>query len=337
MEGLLQTIFELYRKPRSTSGFEIPDSTTGSSSIAAWIQGKHDSLGVYYSNSDILRGKLLLFIKASVDGTLHHKHSSSISPIMTYSRLVKIPFILLNAVLIRKGALPPTPPPSKDELDKYQGECRDSMGQNGGVQAARILQIITNILFALEIYAILSLEYPTLRLPTYLHSFICNPFSSHEASVFAIDITPTFIVGSIVAQTGALCRLLCYHYLGRQFTFVLTVRKEHKLITDGPYSIVRHPSYTAIAIMFSGLFILTTGSGSYANSCGLLDAKIDLMDRVFPLGNVLRTIWGLIWSSIVVLLACRIPKEDMVMKHEFKGQWEEWAKKTPYALVPFFY
>lgn len=34
--------------------------------------------------------------------------------------------------------------------------------------------------------------------------------------------------------------------LGNLFTFEVMIRKNHKLITDGPYAYLMHPSYTGI-------------------------------------------------------------------------------------------
>lgn len=52
-------------------------------------------------------------------------------------------------------------------------------------------------------------------------------------------------------------------------------------------------------------------------------------------------IFGGLWvfynMAIPILLVSRIPMEDRVMKAQFKEQWDEWAKKTPYRLVPFIY
>lgn len=38
-----------------------------------------------------------------------------------------------------------------------------------------------------------------------------------------------------------LVRLASYHSLGQLFTFELSIQDKHKLVTSGPYNIVRHP------------------------------------------------------------------------------------------------
>ena len=62
-----------------------------------------------------------------------------------------------------------------------------------------------------------------------------------------------FVVGSMLTAAGGLLRLWCYQTLGRFFTWDLAVRKDHKLVTIGPYSIVRHPSYLGGTMMGVGL------------------------------------------------------------------------------------
>jgi len=40
------------------------------------------------------------------------------------------------------------------------------------------------------------------------------------------------------------------------FTFEMSIRKNHKLITSGPYAIVRHPSYVGVILVASGLMLI---------------------------------------------------------------------------------
>ncbi|OJT07085.1 hypothetical protein TRAPUB_2117 [Trametes pubescens] len=58
-----------------------------------------------------------------------------------------------------------------------------------------------------------------------------------------LHITPTFVVGSTLAVSGGLTRLWCYRTLGRFFACELSVQDGRKLVTSGPYAIIRHPSY----------------------------------------------------------------------------------------------
>ena len=46
---------------------------------------------------------------------------------------------------------------------------------------------------------------------------------------------------------GSLLRLWCFKCLKEYFTFNVTIKKDHKLITTGPYSLLIHPS---VSILF---------------------------------------------------------------------------------------
>lgn len=46
----------------------------------------------------------------------------------------------------------------------------------------------------------------------------------------------------------AVCCRYCQRLLGRFFTFQLTVRENHRVIKEGPYRYVRHPSYALIML-----------------------------------------------------------------------------------------
>ncbi|KAI0077626.1 hypothetical protein K474DRAFT_1595686 [Panus rudis PR-1116 ss-1] len=157
---------------------------------------------------------------------------------------------------------------------------------------------------------------------------ILSPHLPFDTLASKIRVTPTFLVGSALLITGSLIRIACYRTLGRQFTFSLSLQKEHKLITNGPYSIVRHPSYLGTAIYNVGHILVQMGSGSWWRESGIGSTTIG---RVLGLGRVGFS------AFIVLMLWMRIPSEDLVMKNEFGEHWEAWTKKTPYKLVPGIY
>ena len=63
------------------------------------------------------------------------------------------------------------------------------------------------------------------------------------------------VVGIVVIVLGAALRWWSVATLGRFFTVTVGVADDHRLIDSGPYSLVRHPSYTGILIVFLGLGI----------------------------------------------------------------------------------
>jgi protein-S-isoprenylcysteine O-methyltransferase Ste14 len=70
-----------------------------------------------------------------------------------------------------------------------------------------------------------------------------------------IRMTKWFVVGSFLATMGGYIRWECYSALGRLFTFEMSIRDDHRLVTGGPYGWVRHPGYTSVLSTFIGLGI----------------------------------------------------------------------------------
>jgi protein-S-isoprenylcysteine O-methyltransferase Ste14 len=116
--------------------------------------------------------------------------------------------------------------------------------------------------------------------------------------------------------------------LGRFFTFEISIRDQHKLITTYPYSVVRHPSYTGVLGTFPGAILCLFGPGSWMLECGLLEIlPVKVFATLFISGQL----------YVGYILLARMGKENKMMKKEFGKQWEEWANNVPYKLVPGVY
>lgn len=140
--------------------------------------------------------------------------------------------------------------------------------------------------------------------------------------------TPIFLVGLTLVSTGGAARRACFAALGRFFTYELGVLKGHRLVTGGPYAVVRHPAYTAFIVAVAGILCAQLGPGSYVLESGWLER-----------GWVRTAIWVWVtWLVVVALVAARrTAKEDAVLRQEFGAEWEAWARKTPYKLIPYVY
>lgn len=66
-------------------------------------------------------------------------------------------------------------------------------------------------------------------------------------------MTKWLVVGTFLATIGGYIRWACYNALGHLFTFEMSIRGDHRLITGGPYAWVRHPGYTGVLSTFMGL------------------------------------------------------------------------------------
>ncbi|KAG6895813.1 hypothetical protein C0992_012315 [Termitomyces sp. T32_za158] len=136
-----------------------------------------------------------------------------------------------------------------------------------------------------------------------------------------LRLTPLSLTGSLIAIAGARLRLECYHALQEFFTFEVTVRPNHRLITHGPYSYVRHPSYTGMVMVFIGTCCWFASPGSWIRRSGKVW-------KVFIVGLMM------VYLGLLVGLMQRMPKEDELLKETFAEEWEDWARRVPYWLVP---
>ena len=130
-------------------------------------------------------------------------------------------------------------------------------------------------------------------------------------------------------MAGALIRKACYREMGKHFTFEITIHEDHRLVTSGPYSFVRHPSYFAMCLVATGSALCLLGEGSWLVECGILDSSIGRTFAVFWFADMC--------FAPAVMLFTRVKVEDDMLKKTFGKQWEDWAKRTPYAVIPGIY
>jgi protein-S-isoprenylcysteine O-methyltransferase Ste14 len=115
-------------------------------------------------------------------------------------------------------------------------------------------------------------------------------------------------VGVILAEAGVLLFFWVHYELREFWTPVIHVKKEHKLITGGPYRFVRHPMYSSFLIFGIG--------------CGL-------------------ACWN--WIVLVITLISflfssrRVPVEEQVLEKEFGTQFANFKQQTKHRLIPFIY
>ncbi|KAG6808592.1 hypothetical protein H0H92_003613 [Tricholoma furcatifolium] len=149
-----------------------------------------------------------------------------------------------------------------------------------------------------------------------------------KATIHDLAITPVCVAGLLLIAAGSWLRRECYSTLDKFFTFEITIREDHKLVTSGPYSIVRHPYYVAIYIVFIGQCLWYSRKGSWIRDSGVLDSTLVMV--------VVATLTAM-YVKLMVNLLQRVPEEDKLMKATFKKEWEEWARKVPYGLLPGIY
>jgi len=184
------------------------------------------------------------------------------------------------------------------------------------------LQIFQTIFSSLEIVMILANTFPQYPIT---HSILSNITFSSDAYSHQPRLTAMSALAAILVAVGIAIRLRAYEDMGDMFTADVTIRKNHRLIKTGTYSIVRHPSYTGYLIAITGWILWNLVEGSWLRESGLLETWYG-------------TIFALVYATFVLLgvpvAITRIPKEDATLKKRFGKEWEEWAKNVPYALFP---
>ena len=121
----------------------------------------------------------------------------------------------------------------------------------------------------------------------------------------------------------------CHHALGRFYVWDMVICDRHKLVTTGPYAVVRHPGYTAFVVMLGGNVLLLASAGSYFTEAGLWSGS-----AAWRWGTGL-VVGHLVWVG--ASLCWRTADEDKMLRGEFGERWEEWARRTRYRLVPLVY
>lgn len=165
---------------------------------------------------------------------------------------------------------PPHPPPSSDERAPST-RLEVIVKQRTG---PFLVKSICWAAAAAEAAVILATHAPSLTLSQTVLSTLVRGRGSDR-----IQLSPLFVFGTLLTGLGGYIRYRCYRALGRLFTFEMSIRNDHKLITDGPYGIVRHPGYTGILFTITGIICWHESSG-----------QIGFMgERVWSIGNDNRT------------------------------------------------
>jgi protein-S-isoprenylcysteine O-methyltransferase Ste14 len=78
------------------------------------------------------------------------------------------------------------------------------------------------------------------------------------------------ITGLVLMITGITFRAWAVRTLGEFFTPTVQIQEEHRLVTEGPYSIVRHPSYTGAFLSIIGGAVLLESWIGFAIACAAM-------------------------------------------------------------------
>lgn len=133
------------------------------------------------------------------------------------------------------------------------------------------------------------------------------------------------LIGTLSTIQGSVLRWWCYQVLGRHFTYELSLLKDHRLVTEGPYTIVRHPAYTGGLMSTFGAVVSRCGRGTWLRESGVLGTYW---------GAGITLLWVFVTLAAGIGAAGRARKEDAFMSKEFGKAWDEWADRVPYRILP---
>jgi protein-S-isoprenylcysteine O-methyltransferase Ste14 len=143
------------------------------------------------------------------------------------------------------------------------------------------------------------------RLATYASVSLCVYFA-----ISNVAIIPEWFsyVGATIMLVGIAFRQWAIWVLGGFFSTEVKIISNQRIVIEGPYRVLRHPSYT-------GLLMIMLGFGLAARTW------------VGTLAALLLFVWG---------IGYRIKVEENALKKEFGDEYLDYAKKTK-RLIPFLY
>ena len=89
-----------------------------------------------------------------------------------------------------------------------------------------------------------------------------------------------FYPGIFLMLLGVLVRQWAIAVLGRFFSLTVRVATDHRVVTRGPYRLVRHPSYTGVLITFIGLGLAVQSLGGLLVLLGVFSLSYGYRIRV---------------------------------------------------------
>lgn len=114
------------------------------------------------------------------------------------------------------------------------------------------------------------------------------------------------LAGAAIILTGIAVRRWSMAALGNMFTHLLSIQRNHRVVTEGPYKIVRHPSYL-------GGFLAVIGFGvAMGNLAGLLPCIIMPMIAYY----------------------IRIRKEEKMLSERLGQAYKKYSLSVRYRIIP---
>jgi protein-S-isoprenylcysteine O-methyltransferase Ste14 len=130
------------------------------------------------------------------------------------------------------------------------------------------------------------------------------PAYTDRLGLWTLDGDPVRWLGVAIFAAGGALRIWPVFVLGRRFSGLVAIQPGHRLVTTGPYRIIRHPSYLGLLV----------------NSLGWALA--------------FRSGVGLLLTALTIApLVARIRAEERLLHSQFGGAYEAYRARTA-RLIP---
>jgi protein-S-isoprenylcysteine O-methyltransferase Ste14 len=133
------------------------------------------------------------------------------------------------------------------------------------------------------------------------------PAYTDRIGLWTLDGEAMRWIGVVLGAIGGTLRILPVFVLGRRFSGLVAIQKEHRLVTTGIYATIRHPSYLGLLMTVAGWVL------------------------------VFRSGMGLIIAALFVpIILGRIRAEERLLASQFGAEYEAYRARTS-RLVPRVY
>jgi protein-S-isoprenylcysteine O-methyltransferase Ste14 len=114
-------------------------------------------------------------------------------------------------------------------------------------------------------------------------------------------------IGVGLFALGGVVRILPTYILGRRFSGLVAIQRDHRLVTNGLYGVIRHPSYLGLMIYSVGWALV------FRSGVGLL-----------------------LVALMVPPLLARIRSEEKLLRTHFGSQYDDYRART-WRMIPGLY
>lgn len=140
---------------------------------------------------------------------------------------------------------------------------------------------------------------------TLLSAFV--PAYTDRKDIWVIDGEAIRWVGAALYIVGGALRMWPIFVLGNRFSGLVAIQPGHRLVTDGVYGIIRHPSYLGLMVFGFGWAL------AFRSGIGLVLAAL-----------------------MIVPVLARIRSEEKLLHEQFGAEYEAYRSRTA-RLIPGLY